>query len=67
MEETTNNSVIAMDGRALTTLGTFAHTDRKKDLHGLHSVVRYDVERKMMAVDLDRLAPYEGTAWDKWL
>jgi hypothetical protein len=52
-EETTNNSLIAMDGGELTTLRTFACTDQKKDLHCLHPVVCHDVERKMMAVDLD--------------
>jgi hypothetical protein len=48
-EETTNNSLKAMDVGALTTLGTFACTDW----------------RKMMMVNLDRLAPYEGTTWDE--
>jgi hypothetical protein len=30
-EETTNYSLRAIDVGTLTTLGTFAHTDRKKD------------------------------------
>jgi hypothetical protein len=35
---------------ALTILGTFAPTDQKI---------------RMMVIHLDRLAPYEGTAWDE--
>jgi hypothetical protein len=42
------HGVRAMDGEALTTIGTFAHMNR----------------RTMMVINLDRLATYEGTAWD---
>jgi general stress protein 26 len=49
-EETTNNSLRASNVGALTTLGTFGHTNW----------------RKMMLVNLDRLTPFEGIAQDKW-
>jgi hypothetical protein len=45
-ELTTSFRVGAIDVRALTTLGTSDHTNG----------------RKMMMVNLDRLAPYQGTA-----
>jgi hypothetical protein len=45
----TAHGVIAADAGALITLGTFAHT----------------IRRNMMVVHLDRLAHYEGTAWDE--
>jgi hypothetical protein len=48
-EETTNDSLRAMDVGALTTLGNFARTDRRK------TVVKHP----------DRLAPYQGTAREK--
>jgi hypothetical protein len=52
----------AMYVGALITLRTFACTDQKKDLYCFCPVVFHDVERKMMAVNLNRRAPYEGTA-----
>jgi hypothetical protein len=59
------HSLGAMYVGALTTLRTFACTDQKKDLYCFCPVVCHDVERKMMAVNLNRLAPYEGTAQDE--
>jgi hypothetical protein len=44
-----NSSLRARDVGALTALETFASTD----------------QRKMMVINLDQLAPYEGTAWDE--
>jgi hypothetical protein len=49
-KEETTSSLRATDVGASTTLGTFARTNRKK----------------MMMVHLDRLAPYQGRARDKW-
>jgi hypothetical protein len=65
-KEEIEHNLRAMDVGALITLGTFAHTDRKKDLYCLHPMVYHDVKRKMMAVNLNQLAPYEGTAEDEW-
>jgi hypothetical protein len=48
-ENETADGVRAMYVGALIILGTFARTDRKR----------------MMAINLDPLAPYEGTARDK--
>jgi hypothetical protein len=48
-EETTNNRVGAINVGALTTLGTFGHTNH----------------RKRMVINLDLLAPYKGTTQDK--
>jgi hypothetical protein len=45
-EETTNNRLRIMDVRALTILRNFGHTN----------------QRKLMMVNLDQLASYEGTA-----
>jgi hypothetical protein len=47
-EETTNNSLRALNVGALTILGTFARIDRKS---------------RMIVINLNRLAPCEGTAW----
>jgi hypothetical protein len=41
----------AINVGALTILGTCGSTNR----------------RKMMVINLDQLAPYEGTTWDEWL
>lgn len=49
-KEETAHRVRARDVGASTTLGPFACTERK---------------RRIMVVHLDRLAPYEGTGWDK--
>jgi acetylglutamate kinase len=49
-EETTNNSLRAMDIGALIIVGTFACTN----------------QGKMMVINLDQLAPYEGTTQDEW-
>jgi hypothetical protein len=43
-EETTKNSLRSLNVGALTTLGTFGHTSR----------------RKMMVINLDQLASYQG-------
>jgi hypothetical protein len=48
-EETTNNGVGAINVGALTILGTFGYTNR----------------RKRMVINLDLLVPYKGTARDK--
>jgi hypothetical protein len=50
-EETTNNRLRAKDIGTLTTLGTSASTDRKKDED----------------VNLDRLEPYQGAALEEQL
>jgi hypothetical protein len=47
-EETTNNRLRTTDVGAQTILGTFGRTN----------------QNKMMVVHLDRLAPYQGAAWD---
>jgi hypothetical protein len=65
-KEETAHRVGAGDIRAPVTLGSFARTDQKKDFHSLHPVVCHDMERRMMVVHLDRLAPYQGAAWDEW-
>jgi hypothetical protein len=49
-EKETAHGVRAVDVAALTTVGTFGCTN----------------QRKMMVINLDRLAPCEGTAWDEW-
>jgi hypothetical protein len=48
-KEETTNSARAMDVLALPTVGIFACTDQKN----------------LMVINLDRLAPYEGTARDE--
>jgi hypothetical protein len=48
-EETTNNSLRGINIETLTRFGTFGHTNRSK----------------MMVIHLDRLAPYQGAAWDE--
>jgi hypothetical protein len=48
-KEVTTSSLRAMDVGALMTVRTFACTDQKK----------------LMVINLDRLAPYEGTARDE--
>jgi hypothetical protein len=50
-EETTNNSLRAINVGALTILETFGSTSR----------------RKMMVIRLDQLVTYQGAAWDEWL
>jgi hypothetical protein len=45
-EETTNSRLTVMDVGPLIILGTFAPTDRKS---------------RIMVINLDRMAPYEGT------
>jgi general stress protein 26 len=48
-EEEIAHRVRAINVGALTTLGTFGHTNW----------------RKMVVINLDRLAPYEEITWDK--
>jgi hypothetical protein len=49
MKEETTHRIGTINERALTTHRTFGRTNR----------------RKMMMINLDRLAPYQGTAQDK--
>jgi hypothetical protein len=64
-KEETAHRVGAGDAGAPATSGSFSHMDRKKDLYCLHPVVCYAVERMMMEVHLNRLAPNQGTACDE--
>jgi hypothetical protein len=50
-EETTNDRLRAITVEALTTLRTFGRTN----------------PGKIMVINLDRLATYQGAAWDEWL
>jgi hypothetical protein len=51
MKEETAHRVRDRDVGALITLGTVALTDQY---------------RGMMVINLDRLVPYQGAAWDEW-
>jgi hypothetical protein len=64
-KEETAHRVGTGDVGAQATLGSFARTDRKKDLYYLHPVMCHDVERKMTVVHVDQLAPYQGAARDE--
>jgi hypothetical protein len=46
MKKEATNSLRARDIGALTTLGTFVYTDRKKEIYCMHPVTCYDVEKK---------------------
>jgi hypothetical protein len=65
-KEETAHRIGARDIRTPIILGSFACTNKKRDFYSLHPVVCHDVERKMMVVYLDRLAPYQGATQDEW-
>jgi hypothetical protein len=66
MEEETAPRLRARDVGASATLGSFAHTNRKKDLYCLHPVVCHDVEKKVDGSTPGLARTLCGTTRDKW-